>query len=191
MSSNILVATHNVIYKPGFDENSGRYIDISPYQRYGRNCQVYECRCRAGARFRGNVEFKQHIKSKTHEDFIRNYPKYFKEVDEAADRFKELRIVSERKIKKLEREKVEIKELVNSQIRGANSKISSLIGEKEVIEIEMTNLKNKLQLMEKEKEALKEKNIELEKKLEKDMELKTKILRRNAKMAEMLNELGF
>lgn len=190
----MLVATHNVIYKPGFDENSGLYIDMTPYQRYSRNCQVYECRCRAGASFRGNAEYKQHIKSKTHQDFIGNYAKYFKEVDEAQDRIKELRVksdLSERTVNKLEREKREITEMANSQIRGANSKIlgvnskiSKLTSEKEGIEIEMVELKKKLTLVE---EELNRKNIELQK----DIELKTKILRKQAKMVEMLNQLSF
>ena len=187
MSSNMLVATHNVIYKPGFDENSGLYIDMTPYQRYSRNCQVYECRCRAGASFRGNAEFKQHIKSKTHQDFIGNYAKYFKEVDEAQDRIKELRVkseLSERTVNKLEREKREITEMANSQIRAANSQISKLTSEKEEIEIEMVELKKKLTVV---GEVLNRKNIELEK----DRELKTKILRKHAKMVEILNELSF
>ena len=190
----MLVSTHNVIYKPGFDENSGRYIDITPYQRYGRNCQVYECRCRAGTSFRGNVEFKQHIKSKTHQDFINNYPKYFKEVDEAQDRIKELRVktdLSERTISKLEREKREITERsnsqirgANSQIRGANSQITKLTSEKKGIEIEMVELKQKLRLVEMEKE-------ELEKQQEKDKELREMILRKYTKLGEMLKALGF
>ena len=113
MSSNMLVATHNVIYKPGFYENSGLYIDMTPYQRYSRNCQVYECRCRAGASFRGNAEFKQHIKSKTHKDFITNYKRYYAEVDRAKETIKELRVENEflsRKNIKLQKKVDELEE---------------------------------------------------------------------------------
>ena len=66
----------------------------------------------------------------------------------------------------------------------ANSKITKLTSEKEGIEIEMVDLKKKLTLVE---EELNRKNIELEK----DIELKTKILRKQDKMVEMLNQLSF
>tara|TARA_B110000285_G_scaffold101252_1_gene115246 strand:+ start:1649 stop:2077 length:429 start_codon:yes stop_codon:yes gene_type:complete len=73
------------IYKPSFDVNKGEFVDATPYKPYERNCVRYECRCRAGAYFVGNALFKQHIKSKTHKDFISNYKKYYKEVDEAGE----------------------------------------------------------------------------------------------------------
>lgn len=85
-----LVQVYTDIYKPTFDENSDKYIDKSPYKPYERNCIRFECRCRAGAYFIGNVQFKQHIKSKTHKDFIINYKKYFKEIDELNDKNKKL-----------------------------------------------------------------------------------------------------
>ena len=94
--STVLVSTHNVIYIPKFDPNTGKYIDQTPYIKYQRNCLVYECRCRAGSSFRGNNEYKQHIKSKTHRDFIDNYSKYFSEVDNQAEEIKSLRVDKER-----------------------------------------------------------------------------------------------
>ena len=78
-----IIQVESDIYKPFFDENTDQYIDKSPYQKYERNCIRYECRCKAGSVFVGNGMFKQHIKSKTHKDFIRNYRKYYKELDEA------------------------------------------------------------------------------------------------------------
>ena len=78
------------IYKPSFDTNEGKFVDQSPYNAYERNCIRYECRCRAGAFFVGNALFKQHTKSKTHRDFIINYKKYYKEVDEAGETIKSL-----------------------------------------------------------------------------------------------------
>ena len=92
------------IYKPTFDENNDEYIDKSPYKPYERNCIRYECRCKAGSYFVGNTMFKQHIKSKTHKDFIQNYSKYYKEVDESKEIIKNLKIENEllnRKINKL------------------------------------------------------------------------------------------
>lgn len=92
------------IYKPTFDENNDEYIDKSPYKPYERNCIRYECRCKAGSYFVGNRMFKQHIKSKTHKDFIQNYSKYYKEVDESKEIINNLKIENEllnRKINKL------------------------------------------------------------------------------------------
>ncbi len=78
------------IYKPYFDENTDKYIDKSPYKPYERNCIRFECRCKAGSVFIGNAMFKQHVKSKTHRDFIKNYKKYYKEIDEASETIKRL-----------------------------------------------------------------------------------------------------
>jgi len=87
---NQLVQVYTDIYKPAFDENTGNYQDKSPYKPYERNCVRYECRCKAGAYFVGFSQFKQHTKSKTHKDFIENYTKYYKEVDELGETNKKL-----------------------------------------------------------------------------------------------------
>tara|TARA_B100000575_G_C23110296_1_gene641316 strand:+ start:74 stop:499 length:426 start_codon:yes stop_codon:yes gene_type:complete len=87
---NQLVKVFQEIYKPVFDENNDKYIDKSPYKPYERNCIQYECRCKAGAYFKGNTMFKQHIQSKTHQDFIHNYSKYYKEIDEASETIQKL-----------------------------------------------------------------------------------------------------
>ena len=92
---NQLVSLTNEIYIPSFDENKDEYIDISPYKPYMRNPIQYECRCRAGCVFTGHSNFKQHIKSKTHKDFIRNYKKYYAEIDKSNETIKELRIENE------------------------------------------------------------------------------------------------
>lgn len=103
--TNQLVATNHIIYVPKFDHNKGIYYDESPYKPYERNCQVYECRCKAGGSFRGNLSFKSHIKSQTHKDFITNYSKYYKEVDEAMANIKELRV----DLEKIKRENERLK----------------------------------------------------------------------------------
>ena len=85
-----LVQVQTDIYKPSFDENTDEYIDKSPYRAYERNCIRFECRCRAGSNFVGNAQFKQHIKSKTHKDFIVYYKKYYKEIDESGAKINDL-----------------------------------------------------------------------------------------------------
>ena len=87
---NQLVQVYTAIYKPAFNENTDNYLDKSPYKPYERNCTRYECRCKAGSYFVGLSQFKQHIKSKTHKDFITNYSKYYKEIDELGETNKKL-----------------------------------------------------------------------------------------------------
>ena len=50
-------------------------------------------------------EFNQHIKTSTHLHFIQNYENYYKEVDEALDTIKDLRI----EIDKLKKKKTKLK----------------------------------------------------------------------------------
>jgi len=103
---NQLVTVESSIYIPTFDENNDIYVDESPYKPYERKCVKYECRCKAGSYFVGSKMFKQHIKSKTHKDFISYYKKYFKEVDEAKEIINDLKIENEllkRKLKKYQK----------------------------------------------------------------------------------------
>ena len=93
--SNQIVSITRCIYIPKFDESKDEYIDVSPYKPYERNAIQYECRCRAGSVLTNTTTFKQHIKSKTHKDFIKNYKKYYAELDRAKGTIKELRVENE------------------------------------------------------------------------------------------------
>ena len=118
-----LATINKEIYVPGFNENSDIYVDESPYKPYQRKCIEFECRCKAGSSFYNNASYKQHIKSHTHKDFIENYSKYYKEVDEAFETINTLKVENEilkrklqnrdNKIEKLEKQLKEIKNLMN------------------------------------------------------------------------------
>ena len=103
---------HFQVYIPHFNTETDKYADISPYRPYERQPIRYECRCRAGASFCGTGQFKQHIKSKTHQDFITNYSKYFKEVDEAQDKIKQLTVENEMLQRKINRQQEKINHLI-------------------------------------------------------------------------------
>ena len=105
MTNNILTTTTNLIYIPEFNFNTGKYEDKIPYEPYQRNRPIYECRCRSGFFFNKTNEFNQHIKTSTHLHFIQNYENYYKEVDEALDTIKDLRI----EIDKLKKKKTKLK----------------------------------------------------------------------------------
>jgi len=62
-----------------------------------------------------NASFKQHIKSRTHKDFIENYKKYYKEVDEAQDTIKQLRT------------ELELLKRKNTSLKNQNMKLLEII----------------------------------------------------------------
>ena len=95
-----IVAINRQIYKPTIDSNNGIYIDKCPYSLHERKRIVYDCRCKAGCSFDSRGKFNQHIKSKTHKEWIKNYDKYYKEVDDAQNIIKELTIKLEKLMRK-------------------------------------------------------------------------------------------
>lgn len=113
MSSLALI--HSDIYVPQFNENTDEYFDKCPYKPYERNCIRYECRCKAGSYFLNNASFKQHIKSITHKDFIQNYKKYYKEVDEAQQIIKDLKA------------EIELLKRKNTNLKVQNNKLLEII----------------------------------------------------------------
>ena len=116
---NILAKIDHDIYIPFFDENNDSFVDKSPYKKYQRNCIHYECRCKAGSSFYNNQSFKQHIKSKTHKDYISNYKKYYKQIDDMSKLLKEKDIEIElckRKINRLENKLHEIENISNNEL---------------------------------------------------------------------------
>ena len=126
-----LVQVYTDIYKPAFDENKDEYIDKSPYKPYERNCIRFECRCKAGAYFIGNSQFKQHIKSKTHKDFIVNYKKYFKETDELKE--KNIKLLSDNQLleRKNNLQSDKIEDLLNKieKLQKQNKKLLKIISD--------------------------------------------------------------
>jgi len=116
------------IYIPVFDENTGEYIDKSPYKPYERNRVRFECRCCAGKSFVTNAQFKSHIKSHTHQEFIKNYPKYYKEVDNASETIKNQLIEIEllkRKNRKITKQYIILKskDIDNNELLELNNKL--------------------------------------------------------------------
>ena len=63
------------IYKPIFDGDKNIFVDKCPYRAYEKNKLTYDCRCKAGCTFSSIGQFNQHIKTKTHKEYIKNYDK--------------------------------------------------------------------------------------------------------------------
>ena len=127
------------IYIPIFDGNIGEYVDKSPYKPYERNRIRYECRCCAGKSFITNAQFKSHIKSQTHQEFINNYSKYYKEVDKAAETIKNQLIEIEllkRKNRKINKQYITLKskDIDNDKLKELNNKL--LEKENKILELQ-------------------------------------------------------
>ena len=108
-----LVISNNLIYKPKFNENTDNYEDSSPYKKYQRNCDKYECRCKMGVLIYNNSSYNKHIKNKTHKEWVKNYSKYYKEIDDANEIIKEKNIKIEKLKRKLQKKENEFNELLN------------------------------------------------------------------------------
>jgi len=72
--------TEPPLYTPQFNENTGKYEDESPYEKYKPTHKTYKCSCKSGTLFSDRFRFMQHIKSKTHQEYINNYENYNKEL---------------------------------------------------------------------------------------------------------------
>ena len=69
------------VYTPQFNEVTGKYEDESPFVKFERNNKkLYKCSCKSGTLFSGYSSFIQHIKSKTHQEYINNFENYNKEL---------------------------------------------------------------------------------------------------------------
>jgi hypothetical protein len=91
-STKTLVTIDKEIYVPVFNEVDDIYIDVCPYVPYQRKCIEYTCSCRAGASFFNNASYKQHIKTKTHHNYINNYKKYNIQIYERDETIKNLKV---------------------------------------------------------------------------------------------------
>tara|TARA_B000000557_G_C20533824_1_gene341785 strand:- start:26 stop:427 length:402 start_codon:yes stop_codon:yes gene_type:complete len=110
-----LVPTQKEIYKPTFDETLDVFIDLCPFKPRQRNIINYECRCKYGSGFRTYSEFKKHIETKSHKNFLINYSRYDGELDKLKQEYKKMTIENEflkRKNKRLSREN----ELLNEKL---------------------------------------------------------------------------
>ena len=110
---NSIVETSLRIYKPEFDSGNGSYYDKNPCKPYERNPTTYRCRCKHGSIFRTATQFKQHTKTKVHQDFVREYGEYFKESDESREIIKTLRKQTERLQRKLQKTETQLFQQIN------------------------------------------------------------------------------
>ena len=75
------LTTTPTIYKPVFNPDTGKYIDICPYDSGQRNRHPHKCQCN-GLIFMKRAQFFSHILSKTHVKYTEEYDLNTKEVED-------------------------------------------------------------------------------------------------------------
>ena len=75
------IVTEPPLYTPEYNADTDKYEDQSPFVKFERNNKkLYKCSCKSGTLFSGYSSFIQHIKSKTHQEYINNFENYNKEL---------------------------------------------------------------------------------------------------------------
>ena len=98
-----LVALEHTLYTPEYDPDRGKYKDKSPFPKNSRNNPTYECRCKVGTLFKSYSQFSTHCRTMTHQKFINDYSRYYKESDKAQEEIRNLTISNERLKRKLQK----------------------------------------------------------------------------------------
>ena len=78
-----------IVYKPEFNSDDGVYVDKCPFARNSRNNPLYKCPC-GGDPFYKRAQFYSHIKSKRHQNYIKNYSDNIKELEDLKNEMKGL-----------------------------------------------------------------------------------------------------
>ena len=80
--------------------NTGKFYDKSPFKKHERRGIPHKCHCKTGKLFNTLTQYNQHIKTKTHKNYIQNYKNHNQELDSANERIKELTQENELLIRK-------------------------------------------------------------------------------------------
>ena len=94
-----LVSTEIKIYKPEFNPDTGKFYDTPPFNKHERGIP-HKCHCKTGRLFNNLTQYKQHIKTKTHQNYIQNYKNHNQELDSLKEEIKELTAKNEFLIRK-------------------------------------------------------------------------------------------
>ena len=105
-----LVRTEIEEYAPLFDEETGEYTDVCPYEKYSRGQnKVYSCPCICGRTLNNRQQFLQHFKTKAHANWLKNMGK-----DGNVKLIKELRIENGKKDNKIRLQARHMKRLLKN-----------------------------------------------------------------------------
>ena len=105
MNTNHLIT--ETTYRPEYNPETKLYEDHNPIPRYKQGCR-YRCLCNhSNMILTKSSEFTQHFKTKTHRDYLANYERNTKDLNDATERIKFLQIkleLNHQTIRRLEQE---------------------------------------------------------------------------------------
>ncbi len=93
------------IYRPEYNAETKRYEDLNPIPRYRQGFR-YRCLCHSSIMTKSS-DMNQHFKTKCHRDYLENYERNTKDLNDAQDRIKKLQIkleLNHQTIRRLEQE---------------------------------------------------------------------------------------
>ncbi len=93
-------------YRPEYNAETKCYEDNNPIPRYKQGFR-YRCMCHPQTILTKSSEFTQHFKTKMHRDYILNYERNTKDLNDAYERIKFLQIkleLNHQTIRRLEQE---------------------------------------------------------------------------------------
>lgn len=166
-----LVKTEKSVYDPSFDENTGKYVDICPYKKHERNRIMYSCRCDVSVIITNTQQFRSHIKSKKHQELVKNFKQYSTPTECVEKELKQHRID---------------KELLTRQKTILQEKAMKLMEE-------LTKIREENTKMKKEKEAEKKKRESMRKNIKElniqNKNLKSEISKKDGEIKYINNQL--
>ena len=96
-----------LIYEPIFNVESDSFEDACPYRSRERGRSLYTCRCKAGTEISNIPQYRSHINSSCHKNYIENYSFFKKEVIEEKEFNKKLKYSNEILTRKLNKKSEE------------------------------------------------------------------------------------
>jgi chromosome segregation ATPase len=151
-------------YIPTFDENTGKYIDECPYTRHQRHRAIYKCRCNVSTIITTRQQFISHVKSKTHHELLKNYKKYYKDVDDAKTENKQYRIENDflkRRMEQHERSRNQVNKTLKEKALDFTKTITELRKINEELVAKNTELSKKEDIMNQKIKRIKTQSIKI------------------------------
>jgi len=173
-----LVKCHKTLYNPTFDENTGKYVDISPYKKHERNRITYGCRCDVSVTITTRQQFCSHIKSNKHQELLRNFKQYSTPTENIEKDVKQYRIDKEL----LRRQNVMLREKsikLIEELTKSREENAKMVKEKEVDKKKRDSLKR----------SVKELNFQNKNKDNEIEKMKTEILETQERMQYLQSQL--
>ena len=110
-----------IIYEPIFNVENDTFEDTCPYKSRERNRAIFTCRCKAGTEISSIPQYRSHINSSCHKNYIENYSFFKKEVIEEKELNKKLKYENEILTRKFNKKEDEYNALESKHNKLSNA----------------------------------------------------------------------